>query len=389
MAEPRTMSDETSPRKRAGWTPPRGIRLVRDARRNNWAVGWRAEGRARQRSFPTRETAEVFARELVARRRESGALGLTGVDAAGWRDWLLVRETLAGASVSQLLSVWERHKGEVLGGEIGLTVRTAVERYLALRTNEGLAGDSLGQTKSKLDRLVASLGARPLVSLTHLDLRAWLAGTGFSGWSLVHHDKAARAFFARAIREGWLAASPMVRLEPPPKPSHEVEPLSVAHGRALFASLRADPLSARLALEAFGGVRYSGTGRIEPDEILWDERALVIPAAKSKDGKRHFLQGMPDNLWAWLRPWRERPEAWAPLTKRQAQYLKSGAFAAANVPHPHNVLRHSFCSYLIAWKKDAALCAHLMQHAAPDMLYRHYRGAASEADGKAWFSIRP
>jgi len=301
----------------------------------------------------------------------------------------MLKNAMGEATLSQLLALWERHKGEVLGGVPGLLLEDAVGRYFDLRKAEGLSGDSFAQTKVKLERLTGAFGARALVSIGADDMRRWLSSTGFTGWSLVHHDKQARAFFSRAVREGWLIVSPMVKLIPPAKPNPEVAILSVKEGRRLFASLRDNPVSARLALEAFGGLRYSGAGRIEPTEIIWADRAIVIPASKSKDGKRYFLQGMPDNLWAWLERWRRDSRAWAPLSKRMLQYAKSGAFDAAGVINPGNGLRHSFCSYLIAWKKEASLCAYLMQHAAPDMLYRHYRGAANEADGKAWFEILP
>jgi integrase len=54
-----------------------------------------------------------------------------------------------------------------------------------------------------------------------------------------------------------------------------------------------------------------------------------------------------------------------------------------------NVLRHSFCTYHVAMDKDAARTAVLLTHRSPAMLYRYYRGRASEADGKAYFRIEP
>lgn len=357
--------------------------------RKVWEVLWRdSSGRKRRAACASKSAAMEKASGMRTARTRPGADADAG-DPAALAEWRLIRAELGTASVADLLAVWARHKGEVVGSAPGLTLGEAVERYLAMREAEGLGGDSFLQARSKLERLRAALGERALAGVGHDELRAWLAGTGFGGWSLVHHDKWARAFFARAVREGWVAVSPMGRLSPPAKPREEVRFLSVEEGRRLFGALRDDPISARLALEAFGGLRYSGAGRLEESEVLWEERALVVPAAKAKDGKRHFLQGMPDNLWAWLERWRHDRRAWEPLTKRRQQAGKSAAFARAGVENPGNALRHAFCSYLIARDKDAKLCSHLMQHRSPDMLYRHYRGAASEADGSAWFGITP
>ena len=389
-----------APTLRKSEMPPRGIRVFWLARRNRWAVQWREAkpGETIKRqvmiTFTSKTEALAKAGEIESHRRRHGTEVRTGLDSESGRNWSLIREVLErdGASISQLLGVWERHKSEILGGKAGMTLAEAVQKYLALKGVEGLRGDSYGHSEKHLGRLCSAFGARPLVSIEATDLRRWLGDLErverFGDWTRIHHHKTAAGLFNRAVSERWLAVNPMDTVAAPAKPKDEVEFLTVEEGRRLFAMNRDQPVIIRLALEAFGGMRYSGACRIEPDEILWAEKALVIPAAKAKDGKRHFLQGMPDNLWAWLERWRHCPEAWK-MTQRQILKAKGEAFARAGVENPGNGLRHSFCSYLIAKEKDAALVAYLMQHAKPDMLYKHYRGAAPEADGAAWFAILP
>ena len=359
-----------------------------------WRIRWRVDGRMMSKSFATRSEAEAEAQALVDRRKEEGYAGLRGVDARTWRDLATLSTALGGATLSQLLAVWERHKGEVLGGEVGLTLADAVTRFVKLIEREGVDGDNLARYKKHLGRLSVSLGDRPVLSISADDLRDWFAelktprGGKVEGWTLIHHHKTVGAFFTRVTVEGWRADNPMGKVRPPEKPVEDVEFLTVEDGRRLFAANSGHPISLRLALEAFGGLRYTGSGRLEVSEVDFASRAIVIPASKSKDGKRHFLQGMPDNLWHWLEKWRHTPEAWD-LTPRQHLAAKSAAFARAKVTNSGNALRHSFCTYHIATRKDAALTAILMQHTNPTMLYRHYRGAAPEADGAAWFAILP
>lgn len=383
-----------------GEKPPRGIRVWWIERRKCWGIEWRERKPGATKKSPvmvTRKTkteALAKAAEVESHRKRHGTENHTGLDAKSGRDWAMVREALEadGANVAQLLGVWERHKAEVIGAKAGLLVRDAVKKYLDLKSKEGLVGASYDATEKHLNRLRGSFGERPLVSVEAEDMRRWLDGLkrdeGFAAWTLIHHHKSAAGLFNRAMAEKWLGTNPMTTVSPPAKPKEEVEFLTIEEGVKLFGVNRDNPVSLRLALEAFGGLRYSGACRIEKDEVLWEERALVIPATKSKDGKRHFLQGMPDILWVWLERWRHRPEAWT-MTPRQILQAKSEAFAKAGVANPGNGLRHSFCTYLIAKEKNAALTAYLMQHAKPDMLYRHYRGAATEADGFRWFGIHP
>lgn len=117
-----------------------------------WEVRWReAGGKQRRKSFPTKETADAHAVELKKHRKEKGSLGLSGVDAEALRDFHTLRDALGGATFAQVLAVWERHENEVLGGEQGLTLGVAVERYLKARQTEGREPWSCEETPEPTD----------------------------------------------------------------------------------------------------------------------------------------------------------------------------------------------------------------------------------------------
>lgn len=375
--------------------PYTGVQVRRRSDRSGrWEVRWR-DGLEKQRrkSFPSKETAEAHAAALKKERKEKGVAGLSGVDAAALRDFHTLQGALDGATIAQLLAVWERHKNEVLGGEKGLTLAMAVERYIERRKNEGLKGDSIGHVKKHLGRLTAFTGTeQALVAVTHESLIAWLDKLrdeqGFEPVTLRHHLKDTRAFFSRAIKEGWRTDNPADRVTPPKVEAWEVSVLTAEQGEKLFTSCKDDPISLRLALEAFGGLRYASAKRLKREHIRLDEHGMELPGALHKSQRRHYLEGQPDNLWAWIKRWWDVPAAWK-MTERQILAAKSAAFAKAGVPHPHNVLRHSFCSHHIALHTDAAKTAVLLQHTSPTMLYKHYKGVSSKADAARWFSISP
>jgi hypothetical protein len=143
-----------------------------------------------------------------------------------------------------------------------------------------------------------------------------------------------------------------------------------------------------MALEAFGGLRFSSSFRISRDEINLEEKTIILPASKHKSGKRQILEGLPENLWAWIKAADAMGHDWKicrPVYDRE----KKAAFERAGLSKLCNVLRHSFCSYHVALHQDAAKTAWLMQHTNQAMLYRHYKGLALRADAERYFQLSP
>ena len=92
-----------------------------------------------------------------------------------------------------------------------------------------------------------------------------------------------------------------------------------------------------------------------------------------------------DNLAAWLEP-----------LPRRGRVIASGEFIkeatalarALKIEWPHNVLRHSFITYRIAKVKSADQVA-LEAGNSPDIIFKHYRELATEAEADKWFGILP
>jgi len=62
----------------------------------------------------------------------------------------------------------------------------------------------------------------------------------------------------------------------------------------------------------------------------------------------------------------------------------------ARVEMPRNTFRHSFCAYHITLYGDAGKTATLLTHRGNvSILYEHYKGNTSRADGEQWFGIEP
>jgi integrase len=232
--------------------------------------------------------------------------------------------------------------------------------------------------------------------VTTADCQRYLDGLeGASGTKNVHRQIIWR-LFAHCESRGYIprGTNPVVgtqtfnrkRAEPTEiwTPKEMGKLLSVAEGDFL-------PV---LAIGAFAGLRTSEILALDWRDVRLKERAIKVVHRKARcAGTR--LASITDNLFAWLSPlarttgfvwprgaeWRERERA---MTAAQ----NATAEAAGLLPWRHNGLRHAFCSYRVAATQDVPRTA-LEAGNSVSTIFAHYRALATEAEGKAWFSILP
>lgn len=371
------------------YTPPRGITIFE---RNDcpgvWVVAWRSEGKQCRLSFPSRSAAEREAQKLAESRVKLGKTGMRMHSATDALDMQRIRAALGQGTLDQMLSAWERYKHEYIGRE-SRPLGDTVEAYLKLREAETRSADGQAHVRLHLERFVEHLGIkRDLGDISREEIKGWIAALGHTGWSKLAHYKNVRAFFARCVSEEWVRENPADKISMPRVSVDEVSVISLKDAQKLFEANANHPIVVRLALEAFGGLRASSSRRLKLEDIRWAERGIMLPAAEHKSGRRHYMEGMPENLWKWLLPWRNKPEAWE-WRGSQLMHEKTKAVNRAKLTLPANVLRHSFASYHVALHSDAGKTAILMQHTNQVMLYKHYKGVAAKADAEKFFAITP
>lgn len=368
------------------WEPPHGIRLIdlpACATRKH-GVQWRVDGKRKTKGFATKEAQVAFAKTLAVERRQNG-VEILRLDDAEIKEWRAFRDAIGReTALSEVLEVWRAH-----GARRRLTVTQAIKELVAARTAEGVAQTTLNHYASIHNRLEETLGDRDVASITQADISSWLASVGPVAWTVRTHFIRVRSLFSWLQTQRIIAHSPCDGMRAPKIVAQEVSVLTVGQGEKLFgtANLSAPrELLGRLAIEAFAGVRFSTVAQMGAEEIQFAERGIVLPASKIKTRRRQFIDGLPENLWRWLE-WSD-PRTWR-MNASEYMHAKSGAFARAQVANPGNVLRHSFASYHVALHKDAARTSVILCHSSPKMLWAHYKGRATEADGKAWFEILP
>lgn len=385
---------------------PRGVHLRKRKDRHGWQVGWSITELGKRvrkfKLFENKELAEAFADEMATQVRDHGRQVLA-FDPAEWQRWTDFKQQIEGASLIDVLAAWRAHLQ--VQRRAAITLGDAVRDYLQIVEREGMAGDYYSHAELHLQRLQDFCGEGTCLADVSVDsVREWLAtladegdgGEGFSPVTIKNHLKHVRSFFTRAMAERWISESPAdpSRVKAPKIVAGEKLALTLKDACLLFRANRDFRVCGRMALEAFAGVRYTGAGRLRREDVNWQDRFILLPAGQHKSGQRHVLDGLPENLWAWLKHADKIDKFWE-MTERQYLEEKSAAFARAGVENPGNVLRRSFCSWRIALDGDARKVSAMMQHRNPEMLYRQYKtsqtrdGFVTRQDAPGWEKILP
>jgi len=352
---------------------PKGVKLGQfsDGRGKPFFVRWGTPRRVE--SFATEAERNERALELADMQVEHG-MQVMRFDPREWEEF----------------KQWKARRAKL---RLNANLGQAVEDYLAERTKEGLAADSVRHIRSHLGRFVAHCGEG--LAMTYVsaeDISDWLTHLhekqGYEGVTCRHHRKDLNVFLKWALRRKLIDENPC-ELVPAPKVevSDDVAVLKLKEVWDFFRANAGERSIGRLALEAFGGLRHSSAARASLEDLDFENRAVTLPRTKHKLGRRFYVDGWPENLWEWLRV---APKSGWDVKPRSYGQDKAFAFARASVTNEGNVFRHTFATMHLAAFKDAPALAVLLTHRDINMLLAHYRGrGVTEAVGKAFFQITP
>jgi site-specific recombinase XerD len=372
-----------------------GIRVFKvKGRPRPWGVQRRDENnKAITAFFSTAEAANAHAADLRAAKRRGEVVLMPTREEL--EDWSAFRRATEGHAWQSVVAGWREHLRAHNSLPCTLTCEDAAWRYLEMAeakvTAGMLASDTVRHKRQKIGAFGNHFVAATLDTIKKEDIEAWLKtiprivepGT-FNNWR-----KHLSAFFSYWVDERIITENPVERIDILPDEKDHVGILTIRQTASLFsyALENKSAILGRIACEAFAGIRFSGAGRMDADDMVTEDHKLRIPGRKMKAKDRFSSDKFPPTVWAWLE--KDPAENWTALTGVQYMHEKSDLFRDAKVPHPHNCLRHSFATYhLNAWA-DPGLTSTLLAHGSPKMLWKHYNGEASTKDSCAYWTITP
>ena len=370
----------------------RGIRrFTRTGRPSPYCVQWRVDGQVKSEYFKEARDRDRRAAEL-ARARNKGVL-VQMPQRAEQAEWQAFKTAIGDTPWQDVVAAWKTHQKATGTVSCTLTVREAVDAFLkdvdALETAGQLSGDTARQKHQKSELFAQAFGASRLTQITGEDIEDWIESdlgydnpNTFNNWR--KHIRTLFDHYRKQIHQ-----NPCDDFRMRSDATEHVGILTPAETAKLFAYALAENrrhLLGRLALEAFAGLRFASAFRLEKADINFNDRGLLLPKHKIKTKRRHYIDGLPETVWPWLEATSDA--CWS-LTPAEYMKEKSRLFTDAKVPHPHNCLRHSFCTYHVAAFKNPGLTATILCHRSQGMLWARYNGNATQEQGRAYWTITP
>lgn len=372
--------------------PPKGLSFeFRSGKTLPYLARWRNGGVKQSKAFPDTVERDKFTREWQKKRKAKG-VSVTIVTPQRAAVWAQFAELTSDRDPIEVARFWAKHH-QTLGGAI--TLERAIEKYEAAQEGRRLSPDTVTHRDLHLKRLVGAVGAATKVgAITSETLRAWLSGLGMAAASQRHHRANAHKLFDWLVAERLADRNPVSAIPVPESEDDEINVMTVEQARHLFAVNRGHRSVARLALEAFAGLRFTSAARLAKADLKTEQKGIEMPGAKHKTGRRQFIDGLPACAWLWIgmatdETWTVLPRLYAEdkRTMFEAAGLKSGE--GKDDEAMRNVLRHSFASYHVAAYRDPGKTAMILTHRNQQMLWAYYKGRATQADGRAYFGIAP
>lgn len=388
-----------------------------------------------EKYFTNKTEAQSWAKD---RRAELGDVGesfgsISHTERAAVEFWRSFVASVPDAPPPPLLTVLQEQAERWRASRSSVTVLAAVDAYEAAKTAEGLRPQSLQAIRTRCARFSRDFGTRLIGSITTAELSDWILSLparrqrGPEKRKAGASDKPAEVgllakrnqrlalsgLFNYAKTRGWVRESPVTDAARP-KPQ-KTRPGILRPGEVvrLFRALEsaAPALIPFWAVRFFAGIREQECLRMDWSMIDLAAGEIHLPDTVTKTGHSRDVKIEPAAA-AFLTPYAQpdgaivTPSAMARTyhLRKAWRVLQAEDEAAKEkakqdgvegprpfpVPMPANAARHSFATYHLAGFRHAGETSIQLGHGgSPELLHRHYKGIASEAEAKAFWSIRP
>lgn len=390
-------------------TGPARVKLYTVNRKDGYpmfSLYWREGGRRQVRHLACMEEARLIAHQISIRLENGFATGnevtkrnlemlrhceLVAAEfgvtlTAALDEWVNARRTAGNIPLSDAVRFYAANRIDLLAVR---TIAQVADEFVESRRVSGVSDVYVRNCQLHLERFKVCIRGN-ITDITTADINRYL--TELDGMAPVTRNAIRRTIvtmFGFAKKQGYLHPDRKTAAELSETfkvPETEIQIFTPQEIEKILLAAHANILPL-IAIGAFAGIRSAEIQRLTWEDIKWDRGHIEIAGRKAKTAARRIVP-LPDNLKAWLAPWRQ--ESGPIITITDPSGAMSDTAAKAQIPGGwrHNGLRHSFISYRVAETGDVARTA-LEAGNSPKMIFRHYREVVDGEEAKAWFAIKP
>ena len=347
---------------------------------------WSIQGKQKDKTFSSESEARKWAKQYLKTSQEGG-IQLSPQDAQLWR--VIQSQVPEGFDV---MEIWERGLRDYEAErQISLLPEIQVSKAISEWLDKLKADEEHGKIsyaylrgiRSYMNRVINTLE----VSVRDLDLdttQMWLDTQDLTPKGKKNMRGYLNTFLKWCHAKGYSEIQSL-HLTVPKQTSKDN--IGVFTPTQLKDILKAFPdnLVPPVVIGAFAGLRTSEINRLEWKDIRGGH--IHLSAAITKTGIKRVVPIQP-NLQAWLDKYGKKSGSVVDPPVKNLGTKFSYIRRKLGLEWVKNGLRHSFCSYRLAMKPNAAAVS-LEAGNTPTVLLRRYNEAVTKPEAEKWFSIKP
>ena len=352
----------------------------------SFKIVW-AEGKTRRRESRPDEASALDRAQEILGDLTAGATSRPDATAQQWAYFQRCESLLKGVPLITAVEFYLEHGLKVDPVE-EMTVADVVARFIESRKSAGRGARYLRTLKYDLEPL-ADVLRKPFARVTVADLDAYLATIGNTR---TRHNKrgSITSCWRWARSKGWLPRDKGTAADMTDTPEVSRKDPGILSADVLKAALHKAEQDATqrkmipyLAIAAFAGVRSAEICRLTwEDHIKLDQGLIVMGSDITKTNRRRVIHMEPA-----LVNWLSAHQSTGKVVK-VARPHRLIAPLHNGTPWPHNALRHSAVSYLMAMHRNAAMVAEQCGHTEAQ-LQTSYKAVVTTEQSLQWFNIQP
>ena len=349
----------------------------------SFKIVWK-EGKHRRKESRPDEPAAVSRGLEILDDLSNGAAARKDATATQWAYFRKCQERLGDIPLHVAVDFYLEH-GLAQKPEADTSVRDVLDRFYEAKKSANKSDRYLETVKYHLEPLVSVL-RKPFGMVKVGDLDAHLS-TIADPRTRLNHRRTLVTLWRWAKTKGLLSREKETAAELTDVPEVTPKDPEIITPDELEEVIRAaetkEPaLVPYLALAAFAGIRSAEICRMTWEEHIDLDRGVVVLGSDITKKRRRRVIHMEPVLVEWLET-----------------FKGSGRVVRVESPHeqlrrvrtkpwPHNALRHSAVSYLMAVHRNAAMVADQCGHTEAE-LQASYKAAATADQAGRWFTIKP
>ena len=351
----------------------------------SYKILW-ADGRVRRRESRPDEAAAIDRAQEILSDLAAGVEARPDATSQQWAYFQRCESLLKGVPLITAVEYYLAH-GLKADPVEEMAVSDVVARFIESRRSVGRGERYLRTLKYDLEPL-AEVMRKPFARVTVADLDAYLA-TVKNARTRRNKRGSVTSCWRWARSKGWLPRDKATAADMTDTPEVASKDPGILDAdvlkEALHQAERDDTLRKMvpyLVIAAFAGVRSAEICRLTwEDHIKLDQGLIILGSDITKTKRRRVIQMEPV-----LVEWLSAHSSTGKVVKvarphRLIAQLHAGAW-------PHNALRHSAVSYLMALHRNAAMVAEQCGHTEAQ-LQSCYKAAVTTEQALKWFNIQP